>query len=172
MDIYELIENRQSIRNYKDKEVEEEKLDRILEAGRKAPSAKNIQPWKFIVTRKNDLKQKLVKACHDQKFMGEADIILTIAVNIDQAYKQQGEYMSSFAVDGSIAMDHMMLAATAEGLGTCWIGAFSEEEVKEVLGIPKNYRVVGLTPIGYIKEKSSSTSRKSLEEIVVNEKWN
>ena len=168
MDIYEIIEKRKSIRNYSSKKIEEEKLERILNAGRKAPSAKNIQPWKFVVTRKNEIKEDLIKACKGQKFIGEADVIIAVCVDESEAYQHQGDYMTSFAVDGTIALEHMILAATREGLGTCWIGAFNESEVKKVLNIPDPFRVIGLTPGGYPEGDGANRNRKSLSDIV---KW-
>ena len=166
MNIYETIDKRKSIRSYLPEKVEEEKLERILNAGRKAPSAKNIQPWKFVVTRKSEIKNDLIKACKDQKFIGEADVILTVCVNKAEAYQHQGDYMTSFAVDGAIALQHMILAAAAEGLGTCWIGAFSQDEAKKILNIPDKYKVLTIMPLGYPADSAGVKSRKDLEEII------
>jgi len=171
MDIYEAIKARKSIRSYKSQNVEEEKLNRILEAGRMAPSAKNSQAWKFIVTGDADVKQSLVEACQGQKFIVKADKIITVCVDENGTFQKQGNYMNAFAVDGAIALQHMILAATAEGLGTCWIGAFYEDKVKEVLEIPDFYRVVGLTPLGYPAGSGKNRVRKLLSEIVFQEKW-
>ncbi len=171
MDIYEAIKVRRSIRNYKPQNVEKEKLDRILEAGRLAPSAKNSQAWKFIITDDADIKESLVEACRGQKFIAEADKIITVCVDENGTFQKQGNYMSAFAVDGAIALQHMILAATAEGLGTCWIGAFFEDKVKEVLEIPDPYRVVGLTTLGYPAGSGRDRGRKPLTEIVFQEKW-
>ncbi|ACL69871.1 nitroreductase family protein [Halothermothrix orenii] len=171
MDIYEAIKKRRSIRKYISKPVEEEKLKRVLEAGRLAPSGKNVQAWKFIITRDVGLKDKLIEACKGQKFMKEADAIITVCVNEEEVYQYHGNYMTSFAVDGAIALQQMMLAATAEGLGTCWIGAFYEKDVKKILDIPAPYRVIGLTPLGYPAERGRDRGRKPLKEIVYNEKW-
>ncbi len=171
MNIYELIKKRKSIRSYQSKSIEKEKLDRILEAGRLAPSAKNSQAWKFIVTGNSEIKKDLIKACRGQKFIAEADKIITVCVDEGGTYLEQGNYMGAFAVDGAIALQQMILAATEEGLGTCWIGAFYEDKVKKVLNIPDKYRVVGLTPLGYPAGSGRDRDRKPLSEIVCQEKW-
>ena len=170
MNVYEAMKRR-SIRNYSEREVEDKKLEKILEAGRVAPSGKNAQGWKFIVTQKQKIKDKLVDDCKGQKFIAEGDYIITVCVNEEEVYQKHGSYMTSFPMDGAIALQQMILAATAEGLGTCWIGAFKEKEVKETLNIPESYRVVGLTPLGYPAEKGRDRGRKPLEEIVFQEKW-
>lgn len=171
MDIYECIKKRSSIRNYQSKKVEEDKLERILEAGRLAPSSKNNQNWKFIVTRKESLKEELVEACRGQKFIGQADCVITICVDETGVYQHHGDYMTSFAIDGAIALQQMMLAATEEGLGTCWIGAFIEGKVKKVLNVPEPYRVIGLSPLGYPAANGQDRGRKSLNEVVCRETW-
>ncbi len=171
MDIYELIKKRKSIRSYKSRKVEKEKLERVLQAGRLAPSAKNIQAWKFIVTGSSEIKGALVKACKGQKFISEADKVITVCVDEDASYQEQGNYMSSFAIDGAIALQQMMLAATEEGLGTCWIGAFYEDKVKKLLNIPDPYRVIGLSPLGYPESSGKDRERKALSEVVYYEKW-
>ncbi|MFW5991994.1 MAG: nitroreductase family protein [Halanaerobiaceae bacterium] len=171
MDIYEAIKKRRSIRNYLPDEIEEDKLKRVLEAGRLAPSGKNAQAWRFIVTGDKNIKRLLVDACKGQKFIADADKIITVCVDETSVYQDHGGYMTSFAVDGAIAMQQMMLAATAEGLGTCWIGAFYEEQVKDILKVPDPYRVIGLTPLGYPAKPGKDRGRKSLSELVYNEKW-
>lgn len=171
MDIYECIKKRSSIRSYQSKKVEDDKLERILEAGRLAPSSKNNQHWKFIVTRKESLKEQLVEACKGQKFVGEADCVIAICVDESGVYQHHGGYMTSFAIDGAIALQHMILAATEEGLGTCWIGAYIEDKVKEVLKVPDNYRVIGLSPLGYPAGNGKDRGRKPLSDIVAWETW-
>ena len=171
MDIYELIKKRKSIRKYQSKSVEEEKLNRILEAGRLAPSAKNAQAWKFIITGDSSIKDDLVEACRGQKFIAEADKIITVCVKEEDTYQEHGNYMSAFAVDGTIALQHMILAATDEGLATCWIGAFYEDKVKDVLEVPESYHVVGLTPLAYPAGNGRNKGRKPLSEIICKEKW-
>jgi len=166
MNFYELIRKRRSIRRYKSDPIPDVVLNKILEAGRIAPSAKNIQPWHFIVIRDTDIKKKVAEVSRKQAFMAEAPVILCGCALKKIAWGRMGGYMSSFAVDLAIAMDHIILAATNEGLGTCWIGAFDEKAVKEVLNIPEDVRIVALTPIGYPAEEPIDRGRKDLKEII------
>ncbi|MEW6685544.1 MAG: nitroreductase family protein [Candidatus Edwardsbacteria bacterium] len=171
MDIYEAIRTRRSVRAYKPDPIPEDKLRRILEAMRLAPSAKNIQPWKFIVVRNQELIKKLVPACNNQAFVGEAPVVIVGCALEKIAYGRMGGYMSSFAIDLAIVFEHLMLAAVAEGLGTCWIGSFKEKEVKQLLNVPEDVRVVALTPLGYPAVIPEPRPRKPLSEIVSYEKF-
>ncbi len=173
MDLYEAIQKRRSIRKFKDKKIPEEVLERVLNAGRLAPSAVNLQPWKFIVVRDLETQKSLVDCTRGGKHahLGMADVALVACGNERDCYQRQGNYMKTFAIDVAIALDHMMLAATAEGLGTCWIGAFDENKVKELFQIPESWRVVGMTPLGYPDETPVFNGRKSLLEILCFERW-
>jgi len=164
MDVYEAIKTRRSVRAYQEKDIPEDVLKRILEAARLAPSAGNRQQWKFIVVRDPELRKKLVPAANNQQFVGQAPVII-VAVALEPDRVMSCE-VPAYAVDLAIAVDHITLAATAEGLGTCWIGAFSQSEVKKVLDIPAHYKVVTLIPLGYPADSPRIKSRKSLEEIV------
>ncbi|UCF04876.1 MAG: nitroreductase family protein [bacterium] len=171
MDIYDAIKNRTSVRAYSSKPVEREKLERILDAARLAPSGKNGQPWIFIVITDGETRKKLVPACKGQKFIGDAPIIIVACGREEYAYKKMGGYWNSLPVDIGISFEHLMLAAESEGLGTCWIGAFIEEEVRKVLEVPEAVKIVALTPVGYPATDKIHRERKSLEEIVMYEKW-
>lgn len=164
MDVYEAIRTRRSVRAYQDKPVPEEVLNRILEAARLAPSAANRQQWKFIVVQDPELRKKLITAANNQQFVGQAPVVI-VAVSLEPDRVMSCE-VPAYAVDLAIAVDHMTLAATAEGLGTCWIGAFHQSEVKRVLNIPNQYKVVTLIPLGYPADSPRIKSRKPLEEIV------
>ena len=167
--ILEAIRKRQSVRSYQDKEIPEEILHEVLEAGRLAPSAGNRQGWKFIVVKDRDLKQKLVPACRNQKFVGEASVVIAgCATNLEHIMRC-GEH--SYPIDLAIALDHMSIQAAALGLGTCWIGAFYQDEVKKILMIPKGVRVVALMPLGFPRELGSNTMRKPLSETVCYDKY-
>jgi len=167
--VLEAIRKRQSVRNYQNKEIPEEILQEILEAGRLAPSACNNQPWKFIVVRDKNLKGRLISVCKNQKFVGEASVVI-VGCAINPSYKM-GNSEYSYPVDLAIALDHMSLQAAALGLGTCWIGAFYQDEVKEVLKIPEDISVVALMPLGYPKGLGTKTKRKPLSEIVCYDKY-
>ena len=171
MDVLEVIKSRRSVRKYRPDPIPEELLKEVLSAARMAPSANNAQPWKFIVVRDEELKRKLVQACAGQKFIAEAPMVIIACGLPDDAYATAGGYMNTFVMDVTIAMDHLILAAASLGLGTCWIGAFKEEKVKEVMRIPMDVRVVALTPLGYPDEMPRKTSRKDLAELVSYDKF-
>jgi nitroreductase len=161
-----LVEKRKSIRSFKNIDVEKEKLDYILETFRQAPSVKNLQPWKLIVVTDKAIIKKLVPACRNQASISEAPLVIAACACEEEAYATMGGYLNSFSVDIGISFEHIMLAAVEQGLGSCWIGAFNENEVKEVLGVPENVRVVALTPIGYPDDQGRERKRKTIEEIV------
>ena len=144
MDVFEAIQKRRSVRAYKSTPIPEEKLMKILEAGRLAPSASNIQPWHFIVVKDPEKRKKLAKSKW-ARFLAEAPVVIVGCGNQKASPKW-------FMVDVAIAMQNMVLAATGEGLGTCWVGSFNEKEVKELLKIPENYRVIALLAVGYPRE--------------------
>jgi nitroreductase len=170
MDVFEAIKKRRSVRSYLDKVVEKEKLLKIFEAARQAPSASNRQEWRFIVVKDRSLRQKLCKAAKGQKFVEEAPVVIACCAQTDSHTMTCGQLC--YPIDVAIAIDHMTLAAMPLGLGTCWVGAFNEEEVRNILNIPKDIRVVELLTLGYPgQEVSSVRERLSLEKIVFCEKW-
>lgn len=171
MDLYEAIKLRKSVRKYKRDPVPEESLKKILNAARMAPTAENFQPWKIIVVTDEDIKRKLVPACNNQRFVAEAPIVLVACGLPDEAYPIMGGFMNSYPVDVAIVLDHLMLAAASEGLGTCWIGSFKEEKVAETVGVPQEAKVVALTPLGYPAEEMERTDRKNLTELVSYNKY-
>lgn len=173
MKVTEAITERRSIRSFSNRPVEEEKLLRVLEAGRLAPSARNMQDWRFVVVKDASLRQRLAEAARNQEFVGQAPIVVA-ACGTSNYVMTCGQH--TYPIDVAIAVDHMTLAAAEEGLGTCWIGAFYEDKVKEILGIPPTVRVVALLPLGYPAETSKTDKampkpRKSLGEIVVYDGW-
>ena len=169
MGVMAAIKMRRSIRHYKDKPVEKEKLDRVLEAGRLAPSAGNLQEWKFVVMSDKSMREKLAKTSNAERFIREAPVTIIACATITDHVMECGQL--AYPIDVAIAVDHITLKAVEEGLGTCWIGGFDEGEVKKILGIPENIRIVTLLTIGYPKYVPGPRKRKSKEEIVVYEKW-
>jgi nitroreductase len=164
MDLYDAIRQRYSVRSYQDRPVEEDKLQRVLEAARLAPSGSNRQPWKFVVVRDPKVRQKLVAACCDQGFVGQAPVVIAgVGLMPDRVMRCD---VPGDAVDLAIALEHIALAATAEGLGTCWIGAFYQPQVRSVLGIPDNCKVVEAMALGYPADKPGKKDRKGLDEII------
>ncbi len=171
MDVYEAIQTRKSVRGFLDKDVPEETLTRILNAARLAPSASNRQEWRFIVVRDAETRKKLVSAAMGQSFVGQAPVVLACCAETDE--HRMPCQLLCFPIDLAIAIDHITLCAVEEGLGSCWIGAFKEDEVKEILGIPEGIRVVQLLPIGYpVKPGKVPKDRLPLEKIVKREHWN
>jgi len=164
MNIYEAIKARYSVRDYRSDSIPEESLSRVLEAARLAPSAKNLQEYKFVVVKDRGKREELAVAAANQSFVGQAPVVIAaVSLNPDDVMSCQ---VPVYPVDVAIAIDHMTLAAVEEGLGTCWIGAFSQEKVKEILSIPDKYKVVALLPLGFPADSPKEKSRKSLEELV------
>ena len=166
MKVLEAIQKRRSVRKYKQDPIPEEALLRVLEAARLAPSGKNFQPWKFIIVKDKELKEKLARASAGQFFIAKAPIIVIGCGFPDKCYARMGRYMKSWSVDVTIALEHLILQAQEEGLGTCWIGSFEEEEVKAILNVPEEVKVLALTPLGYPDEIPRFRGRKSLDEII------
>lgn len=169
MNVLDAIKARRSVRGWQDRPVEEDKLRRVLEAARLAPSARNLQNWKFIVVRDGAVRAKLTDVAKGQKFVGEAPVVIAAcAWNLDYCMTC-GQY--PHAIDSAIAVEHMALQAVEEGLGTCWIGAFYEERARELLGVPDDARVIALLPLGYPEGESPARPRKDFDEVVAWDKW-
>ena len=147
MEIIEVIRDRCSVRSYADKPVERKKIDRLLEAARLAPSASNRQEWRFVVVTDAGKRANLARAAANQTFVGKAPVVLVACAEHDGHVMRCGQLC--YPIDVAIAVDHVTLQAVAEGLGTCWIGAFNEERVKHLLEVPREVKVVAMTPLGY-----------------------
>ena len=169
MDVMTAIRTRRSIRAFQDRPVEEEKLLAVLEAGRLAPSAKNLQEWRYVVVRDLQLRAALGEAANGQKFVGEAPVVLVACAKTEGHRMSCGEVC--YPIDVAISLDHISLKAAEEGLGTCWIGAFDQDTVKKLLHIPESIRVVGLMPLGYPAGQPAERKRLALDEIVMYDKW-
>ncbi len=170
MEVYAAISTRKSVRAFQDREVPEEVVSRLFEATRLAPSASNRQEWRFVVVRDSETRKRLALAARGQGFVGDAPIVVACCAETDGHMMSCGQL--SYPIDVTIAIDHLTLCATTEGLGTCWIGAFDEGQVKEILGIPRQIRVVALLPVGYPQDPAPvEKSRLSIEKIVKYERW-
>jgi nitroreductase len=169
MELMEAIKKRSSIRAYKDKPVPEDKLLVVLEAARLAPSGRNSQAWKFVVVRDKTLRQALGRAAGGQPHVNMAPVIIAAVATEPESIMPCG--IPAYPVDLAIAIDHMTLAAVDLGLGTCWIGAFSQDQVKTILGIPGKLKVVSLLTLGYPDETGRPKIRKILKEIICWEKY-
>ncbi|HUU69982.1 MAG TPA: nitroreductase family protein [Planctomycetota bacterium] len=170
MDLYELMEYRRSVRHYKPQTIEKDKLERVLNAARLSPSGNNIQPWKFILVKDAATKRKMVPLCWNQKFVAEAPlVIVACALKVESTV---GGVIPTHVVDTSIAVTHLMLAAAHEGLGTCWVGAFESQPVKELLAIPDDVEIVAIIPIGFpVDDARVVKSRKSFDQIICEERF-
>ena len=170
MDVYSAIKQRKSVRSYQNRPVEEDKLSRILEAARLAPSASNRQEWRFVVVQDGEMRSKLAAAANNQSFVAEAGVVIACCADSSDHVMPCG--IKCYTIDLAIAIDHLTLAAVSEGLGTCWIGAFDPNKVREILGIPEGITVVELLPLGYPTDSSPKEKmRKPLSEIIHREKW-
>ena len=170
LDVFDAVVKRRSVRRFLIKPIEEETLNVVLEAGRLAPSAKNLQEWRFIIIKDPNVKRKIALAANGQVFVGEAPVVIVACAVTDERVMSCGQLC--YPIDVAIALDHISLVAVELGLGTCWIGAFDEDKVKDILGIPKKVRVVELMPIGYpALELAKEKDRLSFEKIVRYDHW-
>ncbi len=170
MELHEAIRQRRSVRVYEDRPVPQETLTTILEAARLAPSARNLQPWKFVVVTDPQLRRALGEAANGQHFVGTAPVVIA-GVALQPEHVMSCE-VPAYAVNLAIAMEHIALTAVANGLGTCWVGAFSQAKVRETLLIPDPYKVVQLMPLGYPAGAiPQPRPRKPIDEIVSFERF-
>jgi len=167
LDIFETIRKRKSVRSYEPKPVPEEVLKQVLDAARLAPSAGNAQPWHFIIVRDEDKRARIAEGCRYGRFLAESPVAIVVC----------GDKKASphwYAIDTAIALEHLVLAATALGLGTCWVGAFNQEAIREMLKLPQKLDIVALMALGYRRKKLDLLAkilhmirrRKKLEDIV------
>ena len=168
MDIFETISSRYSCRSYLPDAIEDEKLAILLEAARLAPSAKNLQDWRFVVVTDGETRTKLAEAASNQKFIATAAAIIVACSNCDEKMRC-GQPIGP--IDVAIALEHIALQATGLGLATCWIGSFDPDKVREILGIPDDIAVIELMPVGYPAEAKPAAKRQAIETIVCYDKW-
>ena len=177
----EQIKNRRSIRRYLDKPVDDEKIMRLLESARLAPSGDNTQPWHFIVIKSEEVRQKLVKVSNNQKWMLTAPVFIVCVADIRTRIGDSMEMLldenspqlelKQIIRDTSIAVEHIVLEANNLGLGTCWVAWFTQEEIRSVLNIPSDKYVVCLLTLGYASESPKERPRKKIEEMIYYENW-
>lgn len=168
MDVFEAIKSRRSVRTFTREDVSAEVVERLIDAARWAPSAGNIQPWEFIVVRKPEIKRQLSIAALHQTFIEEAPVVIVVCANqlrSGRGYGARGVHLYCLQ-DTAAATQNLLLAATALGLATCWVGAFREEETKKALNLPEGVRPVAIIPVGHPAEKPRLRSRRPLNEII------
>ena len=168
MTVLEVIKKRYSCRTYQDKPIEQDKLDQIFEAARQAPSAKNLQDWRFVVVTDKKVKQRVAGCTNHQDAFGQAGAIIA-ACSVCGETMKCGQRIAP--IDVSIALEHIALMATELGLATCWIGSFDAEKVRQVLEIPKDVAIIELMALGYPADGSRQTTRELMKSIVCRDKW-
>ncbi len=169
MQLIELINKRYSVRSYKPDSVEEDKLQKVLEAAQLAPTAANHQPFRIIVIHTQD-RQKELLSIYNRPWFVQAPLVICFCGIPDDAWvRRDGKKYSD--VDTTIAMDHLILEATDLGLGTCWIAAFDPTAARQVLSIPENVEPVAFTPLGYPADQPYEKRRKNLDELVRYDHW-
>ena len=167
LDLFEAIRKRKSVRSYAPTPIPEEALVKVLDAARLGPSAGNIQPWHFIIVKDEGKRARIAKGCRYGRFLAESPVVIVAC----------GDKKASthwYAVDTAIALEHLVLAATALGLGTCWVGGFDQEDISEMLKLPEKFEVVALMALGYPRKKLDLLAkilhmvrrRKKLKDIV------
>lgn len=172
MDTLDCINTRRSIRKFLDVPVEFEKIGNILEAGRFAPSAGNLQDWKFILITEREKIDAVAKACHEQYWITQAQVIIAVVVDPSKTERFYHEYGEKFSLlNGAAAVQNMLLAAHAQGLGCCWVCAYEKAMLHRELDIPDEIIVAGVLPIGYPDEKVPVPTRLSLENLTFIESW-
>ncbi len=201
MSVFDAIEKRRSVRNYRPDSISADVLDRLLNAIRLAPSGGNQQPYKFIVVQDKEIKAKLAAACRwtpgapkGHEFIAEAPVAIVACSSekggISRFYREEGQmtlalgrdvpaeidrsaagYLNLAEIDAAIALDHLILAATEEGLGTCWVAAIDELEVKRLLSVPDDMRVLVVVPIGYTDSWPEARPRKRHEELFCQDRY-
>jgi nitroreductase len=169
MDFLELARKRYSVRSYKRDPVEKEKLERILEAARLAPTAVNIQPFQLLVIYTAGRETELLQIYERKWFVQPPIVICACGIPAKSWVRRDGKNYND--VDVAIVMDHLILSATAEGLGTCWIAAFNPVAAKEVLRLPEEVEPIAFTPLGYAADSPPVKKRKPLSELVRYERW-
>ena len=162
MTVMQAIEARRSIRHYTEQPVTDEELLAVLEAGRLAPSARNLQGWHFTAVRDASLRGALCTACNGQQMVAEAPDALVVWADGE---RMMGCGQSAATVDCSIALSFMLLRATELGLGSCWLGAFDQNAVKQLLGLPQEAVVVAVSPLGHPAETPAARPRKDPDEV-------
>jgi len=171
MDFYETVRKRRSFRVYKPDMPEKEKIEKILEAARLAPTWANMQGVHYIVVQDPETVKAIWKAIGQRRKFVEAPMFI-VGIISEKGSGMNANREKYYGVDFGICFEHLILAATAEGLATCWIGFFNEDKIKEILEIPDKFRVMGLTPLGYsTKTKEEVKDRKPMSKIVHWEKF-
>jgi len=168
MDFETVVKRRRMCREFLERDVPQEKLDRILELASRYPSAGHTEPQEFIVVRDQRVKRDLARAALDQMFVAQAPVVIVVISDVRRSARRYGERGVRFfsIIDGAFVAMLILLAVVEEGLGACFVGSFYDEEVQEVLSLPQEVRPIGIIPIGYCAEGPRKFRRRSREQIV------
>ena len=169
MDFLELVKNRYSVRSYKPDPIEDDKLRKVLEAARLAPTAANRQPFQLIIVHTVNREEELSRI-YPRPWFVQAPLIICIC-GISEVAGRRRDGRSYCDVDVAIAMDYLILTSADLGLGTCWIGAFDSVAAREILGLPDEVEPIVFTPLGYPDDQPKEKKRKSIDELVRYEHW-
>jgi nitroreductase len=170
MEFQDLIRKRYSVRSYKPDPVEAEKLARILEAARLAPTAANRQAFRVLVIRTKGREEEL-RRIYGRDWFTQAPLVLAVCALPAEGWVRKADAWNAAEIDATIAMTHLVLAAAEEGLGTCWIAAFEPKSAREVLGLPEGIVPSAFTPLGYPADSLPPKKRKPIEELVRYDRW-
>jgi nitroreductase len=167
LEVFEAIRGRRSVRAFRDRNVTEEIVDQLIDAAHWAPSAGNIQPWEFIIVRKPDIKKRLAKAALEQTSIIDAPVVIVVCADENRSMQRYGDRGKTLFClqDTAAAVQNILLTAHSLGLGSCWIGAFTEEEAEEILQLPQHTRPVAIIPVGYPAENPLPRNRRPANQI-------
>lgn len=173
MEFFEAVKGRRSIRKFKEETLDDELIEKIVEAGIWAPSAGDLQSWDAVIIKDHQMKVQVAVAAYVQEFIAKAPVVIVMCANIASAGARYGERGRELycVQDAACAAQNMMLSAYAMGLGAAWVGAFKEEDISDLLNLPEHLRPVALIPIGYPDEEPDAPPRRSVKEVLHNEKY-
>ena len=175
MEFYDVVRDRKSIKKFKNTPINADKLARMINAAMMSPSWKNNTSYKFILVDEKNKLEQISKSIVNKDNSAEQSILdapMTAIIVADPNASGTVENKEYYLVDSAIAMEHLILAATNEGYGTCWIAAVNEDMIKKTLSIPQNYKVVAITPIGEIAESKDHYDKKAIKDFVFSNTWN
>ncbi len=166
MDILTIIKSRRSIRKFKEDNIPEDLINKLLESAIYAPSEGNLQPWKFYVIRNRKIRIRLAKAALEQFFISEAPVVIVVCADIIATSPYGSRGINLYCLQSTAAaIQNILLSAHSLGLGTCWVGAFDEKEASEILKLPSSLRPVAIIPVGYPAENPKTPFRKKIPEV-------
>lgn len=168
-DVISAIEERRSVRDFETTPIPDATIGRLIESARLAPSAGNLEPWKFIIVKRQDLKAYLSAAAYHQEFIEKAPVCIVVCAEPERSAAEYGEKGSSLycLLDAAAAVENILLTATAYGLGSCWVGSFNEEQVKNVLALDPHLKPIAILPIGYTAMEPEIIARRPIEETTI-----